>query len=185
MYVAECIGFSGPQPYYARVNRVMSRLPTSAVRVVGLSLAVLVAASASPSADTTAHLTLTATVSGRTRLSVSARVLAFDVLPDEAQATTVLDFSAAARTLAGGEVVLTIEPEHWLVGPGGAADADAVVTFAGDGDGTLYGALQPRTASVAGRWVGSGLRDGRLFFTLQTAAPGSYRLPVRFVLSTP
>lgn len=163
----------------------MSGLPTPAARLVGLSLTVLVAASASLLADTTAHLTLSANVSGRTRLTVSARVLDFDVLPDEAVATTEVDFVAAARTIAGGEVVLTIEPDRWLVVPGGAADADATITFEGDGEGTLDGVLQARTPSTAGRWAGSGRRDGRLSFTLQTSVPGSYRLPVRFVLSTP
>ena len=163
----------------------MLGLPITAVRLIALSLAALATASASLLADTTAHLTLTASVSGRTRLTVSSRVLDFQVAPAESQATAAVEFIAAARTPVGGEVVLTVEPETWLVGPGGAADVDAAVTFEGDAEGTHDGQLQPRTPSVAGRWVGSGRRDGRLFFTLHTAAPGSYLLPVRFVLSTP
>ncbi len=163
----------------------MLGLPNPAVRLGGLSLLALVAASASLLADTTAHLTLSATVSGRTRLTVSARVLDFDVAPGVERATAELTFVAAVRTAADGEVVLTIEPDRWLVGPGGAADADAIVTFEGVGDGTICGLLQPRTPSVAGRWTGSGRRDGRLSFRLQTSVPGSYLLPLRFVLSTP
>ena len=163
----------------------MLGLPNPAVRLGGLSLLALVAASASLLADTTAHLTISATVSGRTRLTVSARVLHFDVLPDATRATAALDFVAAARTVAGGEVVLTVEPDRWLVGPGGAADAEAMVAFDGEGEGTLDGILQPRMTSIAGRWAGTGQRDGRLWFTLQTSVPGSYRLPLRVVLSAP
>jgi len=163
----------------------MSGLPTPAVRLVGLSLAVFIAASASLVADTTARLTIGATVSGRTRLSVSTRVLDFQLSPSESQATTAVAFVAAARTTSGGEVILTVEQERSLVGPGGAADVDATVTFEGDTEGTLEGQLQPHTPSVVGRWIGSGRRDGQLLFTLQASAPGEYRLPVRFVLSTP
>jgi hypothetical protein len=38
---------------------------------------------------------------------------------------------------------------------------------------------------VAGRWIGSGLRTGRLTFALRSAVAGTYSLPVRFVLSAP
>jgi hypothetical protein len=47
--------------------------------------------------------------------------------------------------------------------------------------GTLAGA----GAVVAGRWVGSGLRTGRLVFSLRAASGGTYTLPLRFVLSAP
>jgi len=145
----------------------------------------LVAASANLAADATAHLTQKASVFTRTRLTTSTPVLDFHVPPADTTASAAVEFSAAARTHLGGEVVLTVEPERWLTGPGGAADVDAAVTFAGDTAETLAGALLPQTSSVAGRWVGSGLRDGRLVFTLQTPAPGQYRLPLRLVLSAP
>lgn len=163
----------------------MSGLPNPAARFVAVPALLLAALSAGLAADTTARLTVSVTVCGRTHLTVTARVLHFDVPPDAADARAALDFVAAARTEAGGEVVLTVEPESWLVGPGGAADAEATVGFDGDGEGTLSGVLQPRALSVVGRWAGSGRRDGRLSFTLATAVPGSYRLPLRFALSTP
>jgi len=163
----------------------MLGLPNPAARFAAVLAFVLVAMSAGPAADSTAHLTVSVTVCGRTHLSVTARVLQFEVPPDATDAMAALDFVAAARTVAGGEVVMTVEPEPWVVGPGGAADVEATVGYEGRGEGTLSGLLQPRVPSVVARWVGSGRRDGRLSFTLETSVPGSYRLPLRFVLSTP
>lgn len=131
----------------------------------------------------TKSVVVTATFDSRTSLRVSSQLLQFDVVDGEAVAA--IDFSAGARTRSGGEVVLTVEPARAAEGPGGAADVETSVTFAGEGDGTRSGALSSSSPAVAGRWNGSGLRTGRMVFSLRSAAPGSYSLPVRFVLSTP
>ena len=39
--------------------------------------------------------------------------------------------------------------------------------------------------STVGRWRGSGLRRGRLVFTLRDGTAGPSSVPVRFVLSAP
>ena len=163
----------------------MSGLPIPAVRLVGLSLAVLALAATPARADATATVKVTVQVHGRTALRVSGQQLAWELPFDATSATAVVDFTAKARTRSGAEVVLTVEPERWIEGPGGAADADALVTFDGLGSGTLAGQLQPAAASLAGRWIGSGQREGRLYFELHAGVAGSYRLPVRLVLSTP
>jgi hypothetical protein len=39
--------------------------------------------------------------------------------------------------------------------------------------------------SIAGQWAGSGVRRGRLVFTLHAASAGAFNVPIRFVLSAP
>ena len=135
--------------------------------------------------STTASVTVTAGFASRTSLRVSTELLRFDVNAAGQSTETIVDFSAAARTHHGGEVVLTVELAGTLNGPGGASDAETSLTFAGLGNGLAKGPLDHSRPSIAGRWVGSGLRTGQLAFTLRSSAPGSYSVPVRFVLSAP
>jgi hypothetical protein len=100
-------------------------------------------------------------------------------------AVAALDFSAGARMPAGCDVVLTVEPLDTIDRIGGAARAGADLTFRGEGDGMLAGSIAAAQGTVVGRWQGSGLREGRVIFTLRANAAGSYSLPVRIVLSTP
>jgi len=154
----------------------------SALGTLGFFIAIAVPAAASDAV--TASIAVTVQVSSRTSLRVSSELLEFA----DAGGTTptaAVDFRAGARVAAGSDVVLTVEPLRAIDGPGGAADVDAAVSFSGEGDGTLTGSLAPTQPAVAGRWHGSGLRQGRLVFTLHASAAGVYSLPVRFVLSTP
>jgi hypothetical protein len=122
-----------------------------------------------------------AEVATRTSLSVSTQVLQFTV-PDPARpAVATVDFVAGVRTHVGAEVVLTVETASLP----GAAGRDSSLTFAGDGEGTLGGAMVPAQSSIVGRWVGSGRRSGRIAFALQGPAAGIYSVPLRFVLSVP
>lgn len=145
------------------------------------------AASSSISASERATQTVAASAQFNTRTSliVSTDTLRFDVPTAGTPAVIDVDFVAAARTRADGEVVLTVEPLRTIEGPGGAADIEASVAFAGEGAGTLAGLIAPSSAAAAGRWTGSGRRTGRLRFSLRAGAPGAYTLPVRFVLSAP
>ncbi|OFW07272.1 MAG: hypothetical protein A3H96_17275 [Acidobacteria bacterium RIFCSPLOWO2_02_FULL_67_36] len=140
-------------------------------------------AHASDTANST--VVVTAQFSTRTSLKVSTELLRFDVADPAQAGTAVVDFSAAARTPSGADVVLSVEPLRGIEGPGGAADVDAALSFSGEGAGTLAGAIDVSRPSVAGRWSGSGMRTGRLVFALHATAAGSYTLPVRFVLSVP
>lgn len=121
----------------------------------------------------------------RTSLKVSSRLLRFDVAEPGASATETLEFSAGARMPAGCDIVLSVEAESGLEGPGGAADVEADLHFTGEGQGMLAGSMAMGRSTVVGRWQGSGLREGRVVFTLRASAAGSYSLPVRIVLSTP
>ena len=133
-------------------------------------------------APDTATRTVTAQVqiAARSSLIVSSQVLRFSVLHPGQPAVATVDFVAGVRTQAGGEVVLTVETD--------ASDvlaADARLTFSGEAEATLDGAVTMRGPSVAGRWIGSGRRTGRIAFALHGAARGTYQIPVRFVLSAP
>jgi hypothetical protein len=161
------------------------------VYVFGAFVAVLTLANppaAAASESATASITVSAAIESRTSLKVSSQVLQFDVAVPGQPGVATVDFSAGARTRSGGDVVMTVEPLRAVegnAGPGGAADVETSITFAGTGDGTLAGTLQDANATVAGRWNGSGFRTGRLTFALRASAAGSYTVPVRFVLSTP
>ena len=145
----------------------------------------LLGASAPAAAQSVAHasVAIKADLALRTSLKVSSELLQFDVA--QGTATTTIEFSAGARTPSQGEIVLSVEPLRGLSGPGGAADVDAAITVSGDGEGLLSTRLDSTSTTVVGRWHGSGLRQGRLLFTLNATAAGSYSMPVRFVLSTP
>ena len=147
--------------------------------------AVLALARAAGAAETaTSSVAVTATFASRTSLRVSTQILEFEIATPGGEAVAVVDFSAGARTRQGGDGLLTVEAEKAMAGPGGAADAETSVSFSGDGDGALDGTLAT-APSLAGRWTGSGRRSGRVTFALRASAPGTYTMPVRFVLSTP
>jgi len=134
------------------------------------------------SAETASGMVVvTVLFSSRTSLTVSSELLRFDVAAAGETATAAVDFTAGARTVAGSEVLLSVEPAVGLHG----ASPGPRVSFAGVGAGTLAGSLGPTGPTVAGRWAGSGLRTGRLVFSVSPPASGSYALPIRFVLTAP
>ena len=142
-------------------------------------------ASTASAAETTASVVVSAQFNSRTTLKVSNDILQFDVARPGDPVTVSVDFSAAARTCSGAEVLLSIEQLRSVEGPVGAGDGESSVSFVGLGNGTLAGALGAARPAVAGRWSGSGLRQGRLLFALRAGASGRYTVPVRFVLSAP
>jgi len=135
--------------------------------------------------SSTASVTVTAGFASRTSLRVSTELLRFDVKAAGQSTETIVDFAAAARTHHGGEVVLTVELAGTLNGPAGGSHVETSLTFSGFGHGLAKGPVDQSAPSIAGRWIGSGLRTGQLAFTLRSSAPGSYSVPVRFVLSAP
>ena len=131
------------------------------------------------------NITINVNLATRTSLKVSGGVLRFDVTQPNAIATASLEFSAGARMPAGCDIVLTVEPVRGLEGPEGTPAGSADLRFTGEGHGLLAGSIAFGQSTVVGRWQGSGLREGRVVFTLRASASGSYTLPVRVVLSTP
>jgi hypothetical protein len=155
----------------------MHRLLLTFAVFLGLAAPSLAADPASVSAS----VVVNANFSTRTSLKVSHQVLQFAVPSADGTSRVEVDFTAAARTRAGGEVILLVES----LGPfddGSQGSAD--VSFTGEGPGTARGALAVNGATPVARWSGSGLRTGRLTFTLRAAA-GRYTVPVRFLLAAP
>lgn len=141
----------------------------------------IVAVNASAAETACGSVTVVATFSSRTTLKVSSDLLAFDVSSAEAPATASVDFVASARTHAGGPVVLSIEPVRQL---DSAADASSL-TFSGQGAGITSGTVSADSLTIAGQWIGSGVRQGRLVFALRSTTSGNHVVPIRFVLSAP
>src|SRR3954469_6683373 len=144
------------------------------VRVPASVVAGLLIAAVNASAAETARgsVTVVATFSSRTTLQVSSDLLQFDVTQPQTPATSSIDFLAAARTRAGDLVVLSIEPI--------ASNAVAsTLSFSGEGEGTRSGMVAADRLSIAGQWVASGNRPGRLVFTLRADAAGTFNVPIR------
>ena len=108
------------------------RLMFPACVVAGL---LIVAVNASAAETACGSVTVVATFSSRTTLQVSSDLLQFDVISADAPATASVDFLAAARTHAGGPVVLSIEP----IGQSESPMASASLSFTGDGHGLKSG----------------------------------------------
>ena len=139
---------------------------------------------ASASNDISASVTVSAQFASRTSLQVSAHVMRFEIVDPLQPAVASVEFSAGARTALAEEVVLSFEPGA-LVSPANAADVETAIHFSGEGDSVASGGVQAGTPTIAGRWVGSGRRTGRLVFSLRSDARGEYSMPVLFSLSTP
>lgn len=151
--------------------------------VIGAFVPLLAAPSAAESAETiSTTVAVVAEFSTVTSLRVSSQTLQFAAAQPDLPAVAVVDFVAGARTRQGGEVMLSVEPMTGLVPDEGSSDV--AVTFTGQGAGLLSGTLASTGSTPVARWTGSGLRTGRLTFSLPQTA-GAPTLPVRFVLSAP
>ena len=65
-------------------------------------------------------------------------------------------------------MILTVEPLAPIASlSGGAGDTATTIAFEGSGDGAQSGALSDARPETVARWVGSGLRTGRLTFTVR------------------
>jgi hypothetical protein len=138
-----------------------------------------------PGRASAATVTIRAEFSSRTSLHVSSSLVQFDVADPLIWQTKVIHFSAFARTIPGGEVLLTMEPVGGVQAPErGPAAQDLSVLYEGEGGNS--GTASEAGRHVVGRWTGSGVREGHVSFTLRGAqAPGVYALSVKFVLSAP
>jgi hypothetical protein len=166
-------------------DRLTTRRATRLLPVFAIALWSLGSPRLALGAEAVASISVSAQIASRTSLKVSTHSLQFDVVNPSESATASIDFSAAARTVAGMDVVLSIEPVTAFADSGELDAAASTLTFVGEGEGTRGGTLVGGTSSVAARWTGSGHRTGRLVFALRTRASGSYTVPVRFVLSAP
>jgi hypothetical protein len=141
-----------------------------------------VAVNASAADIASGSISVVATFSSRTTLQVSADLLVFPVTTASAPVTASIDFVAAARTRAGAPVMLSVESVGGSEGPN---TPDASLSFNGEGEGTNAGTVSTDSPTIAGQWIGSGVRRGRLVFALRANATGNYAVPLRFVLTAP
>ncbi len=119
-----------------------------------------------------------------TSLNVSTSQLRFEIGDAKDTPRAAIEFAAAARTYQGGEVLLTVDPIRTIHSPQGGPSANLGIGY--EGEGGISGTLSEAGPHVVGRWVGSGMRPGRVLFALHGAdAPGVYLLSLKFVLSAP
>lgn len=150
----------------------------------------LLPAAAATAQQATHTLTFGASFANRTSLRTSSSFLEVPpVALTGADPTIVgtIEFQAGARTSGSGEVVLTVEAlrEIGSLSSGAPAASAVAIEFSGTDEGAVPGVLSG-TPQVAGRWVGPGLRRGRLVFTLRgTGRVSGGVIPLRFVLSAP
>jgi hypothetical protein len=138
-------------------------------------LCVALAAVAGTGQQTSTHsLTATLTFAPRTALTISTPTLHFVVTDAATPAYATVEYSAAARTRADGEVTLVMRVSG-DVAPG------VVLSISGGSDGVAVGEVASRQDVAAARWTGSGLRTGRITVAL-SARPGTYDVPVTFLL---
>jgi hypothetical protein len=181
----------------ARYSPVVSRFPrnVAALTFVAPSAPLLCAAgllvispAESVSASDSVHrsLVVRAEVSPRTSLHTSAEALQFEISDPSLPATASIQFSAGTRTHAAGEVLLIVEqfsmPQR-ISATSREGDSDPVATTDSGSDDAVDVSAPGR--KVAKRWIGSGLRSGKIDFILRASEPGLYDVPVRFVLSAP
>ena len=155
-------------------RRILQTLATVLATVVAVPF--VVTASEEQSAVQQA-ISATATFAPRTSLQVSSQVLQFHVTEGSIAAEATVEFAAGARTRNGGDVLLVVQAQP--LPPGGALGA---LTMATGTEGTIAASVVQDVPTVVARWVGAGLRTGRVTFRLQ-AAPGRYEIPVRFLLN--
>lgn len=153
----------------------------------GVLVLALAAGSSGARAQLSRSIVIGARVGVATALRVSDSVLHVPASTGgQAAVLATIDIEAAARTRSDGEVVLTVEALSGLGALGGGAPRGEVqISFAGSADGLESGTLSA-TPQVAGRWSGSGVRRGRLTFTLRASGDvAGGVIPLRFLLTAP
>ncbi len=150
----------------------------------GVLLASLAAMGQAPGHTATSTVLIRVEVAKRTSLHVSTSQLRFDVIDENVPPRVVIDYTAAARTRVGGDVILTVEPMGEVRTPDGEPVRGLVVGF--DSTGRHDRTLAEGAVHVAEAWTGSGARSGQIVFTLLGARkPGLYLLDLKFALSVP
>ncbi len=153
----------------------------------GVLVLALAAGSSGARAQLSRSIVIGARVGVATALRVSESVLRVPAsIGGQSAVLATIDVEAAARTRTDGEVVLTVEALSGLGTLGaGAPQGEVAIEFAGSADGMESGTLSA-TPQVAGRWSGSGVRRGRLTFTLHASGDVTGGVvQLRFLLTTP
>ncbi len=167
----------------------MKRSRTLWVGVLGMAASVMLPVALSAANEDNALVRFGTSVGATTSLRVSSSELRIEPSPAGSLGPHVvgtIEYVAAARTHNSGEVVLTVEALAGLdTLPGSGNLSETAIEFEGSASGAMAGVLST-SPEVAARWVGSGIRSGRLTFTVRGAGPQhTTAVPLRFVISTP
>ena len=122
-------------------------------------------------------ITVAATIGARTSLKLSSDTVRLGAGAAGQRAVGSVTFSAAARTRADGEVLLTVE----RIDDTSAGE----LNFASTAEGSAEGAFVHGKPAVAGRWVGSGHRRGTVTLSGSVSNEPTVDVPLRFLLTAP
>lgn len=153
-------------------------------------VAAVAVAAAVPASAQTANGTLSASVNGLARLSLSSAGITFpdadpDTVPTIPASQGPIAVTAKARTSVNGAVTLTVLAADQLRSGLDTIPA-ANVTWTATGPGFTPGTVSATTPQTVGAWSGSGVRSGTqafLFRNLWTYATGIYTLTLTFTLT--
>jgi hypothetical protein len=147
------------------------RVRCEAFRFVALVVLAIAVARAQPagqaSGQASARLPVSVTVAPRLSLQVSTRVLTFHVT-GASPVDASMELSAGVRIASGSAVALVADVD---------AQVPGTLTIVAGPEGTTPVSVTAGASTVVAKWVGGGLRTGRLTFRL-AAAPGVYVIPV-------
>jgi len=135
--------------------------------------------------DGGAVMSVEAQIGARASLQPTGSTLRFDAsfAGEQYSHTCIVDVVAAARTRAGGEVLLIVESLEGAARP--PAPRRIAFTTVSEPAHELYGTWSGNEPQVVARWVGSGRRSARITFALWSDREEPLELPVRWVLATP
>lgn len=144
-------------------------------------------------AQTTAPLTINATVSSALSLALGAATINFDVDSDPDTEPSIpanendVSVTVKARVAPGAAVDLTHRAATDLTGVPGTIAISNVSWIAG-GSGFVSGTMSTGSDVSAGSWTGPGTHNGTFTYSLVNSwsyAPGSYTATSTYTLSTP
>jgi hypothetical protein len=155
-----------------------------------LILAALTSAPAAAQVAVTA--TLSASLGGRAKLTLSSSTVTFpdadpDSVPLISPATGPLTVTVKARASAGSTVSLTVAAVDDLRS-GTFTIPVSTLTWTGAGAGFVNGTVSRAVAQTLGTWSGSGVNVGTQTYRFQNSwiyAPGTYTLVLYYTLTAP
>ena len=163
-----------------------------AIHVVIVALAVTVVSSARSVLAQSRTATLTVSINGLARLSLSSTGVTFpdsnpDLVPQVPATPGPLVVTIKARTTLNATIRLSVLASDDLRSGVRTLPA-STITWTTSGAGFVAGTLNRTTPQTVGTWVGSGVRTGNqslLFANLWTHPIGTYSLTMTYTLSSP
>jgi hypothetical protein len=143
--------------------------------------------------DTTASITVGATVSATAKLSIASPSVTFaNADPDTTPLITATEgaiaIEAKAKTSTGSTVTLTLLAASDLLGSGSDVIAISNITWLAGGTGFVAGTMSTSAAQTVASWTNSGNRSGTQTYRLANSwdyPVGSYSTTATYTLTAP